>query len=237
MLPFVLLAYLDESYDATTYWIVAVIVDEETVARLGPDLDQVVSDAAAKYGTSSSAELHGHALFHGKDDWERLVLMPRLRVAIYRSVFDTIASHPVTVVFRGVHVPGLNRRYRYPDHPHAVVLAHLLERIDDIAQSRMEYALVIADQVDQADSYRQHLWDLRQAGIQGYSRKLTQIIDTMHFVPSRASRPVQAADMIVYLKRRMHAGQDLDARAIRANDSLWGLIDDQIHPKSGCWYP
>jgi len=232
-----LLAYLDESYDNTTYWIAALVADAASVAALGPDLDEVVKRASDSYGTSSTAELHGHALFHGKDHWESLALMPRARIGIYRDAFRAIASHPVKIVYRGVNIPKLRAKYKYPDHPHAVVLAHLLERIDDLAAESDELALVIADQVDQADAYRKRLWQFQQAAVSGYSRQLERIIDTIHFAPSMASRMVQGADLIVYLLSRMQGRRDLDERAKRANAALWEEVNALVIPTSGCWHP
>jgi hypothetical protein len=51
----------------------------------------------------------------------------------------------------------------------------------------------------------------------------------MHFAPSKASRLVQAADLIAYLHRRIESKTDLDERAKRANHELWGRIRPKIH--------
>jgi hypothetical protein len=203
----VLLAYVDESYDQQMYWIAGLVVPDVVARPLTEDLDKVVHAAAATYaGVVATAELHGHALFHGKDDWVPLSAMARARIGIYRQVFDAIAAHDVRIFIRGVHVRQLKERYRSPDHPHAVVLQHLLERIDEHAASPSvnEFALVIADEVDDAATYRRDLWHFQRHRTPGWrSRQITQIVDTMHFVPSHASRLVQAADLIAYLYRRI----------------------------------
>jgi hypothetical protein len=63
-----------------------------------------------------------------------------------------------------------------------------------------EYALVIADEVDGQAKHRADLSSYRDVGTTGYRhRKLTRIVDTLHFAPSRASRLVQAADVITIL--------------------------------------
>ena len=102
------------------------------------------------------------------------------------------------------HYPRVNRRrleerYFYPDHPHSVVLSHLLERIDELAASEDELALIIADEVDQADPTSKS-WMFQRYSTTGYrARQLTRIIDTLHFAPSTSSRLAQAADLVAFM--------------------------------------
>lgn len=228
---------MDESYNKTYYWIAALVCDGQCMGGLGPALDNVVRWASTTYGTSSTAELHGHALFHGKDDWADLRLMHRVRIAIYTKAFEAIAAYPVQIVIRGVHIPRLHERYSRPDRPHAVVFSHLLERVDGIAETTSDYVLAIADQVNGQEDYQQRLWRFQREQVPGFSRHLTHVVDTIHFAPSKSSRFVQAADMIVYLYTRIHADIEQDDRAKRANHRLLGIISDKIHPRSGLWIP
>lgn len=233
-----LLAYVDESYTATHYWMAALICPEADVVPLTTALDAVVEKAAAAYrGISPRAELHGHRLFHGSDDWELLKPMPRARIGVYNDAFDAIGQSGASIVIRGVHRPGLIRRYAYPSHPHAVVLEHLLERVDEFAADRNEHALVIADEVDQADAYRRNLWFSQKYATSGYrARQLRRIVDTLHFAPSEASRLVQAADLVAFMHTRISSGVETDPRALRANEVLWGRIAGRV-VHSWCWWP
>jgi len=236
----VLLAYVDESYDRQKYWIAALVVPDRVARQLTDDLDDVVRGAAKSYsGIPVDAELHGHALFHGQDDWTALAGMARARIGIYRQVFDAIAAYDVRIMIRGVHVPQLKQRYALPEHPHAVVLQHLLERIDEHAAGPEvdEFALVIADEVDDAAEYRRDLWDFQRRGTVGWrARQITRIVDTMHFVPSHASRLVQAADLVAYLHRRIASGVDRDERAKAANEAIWAKIQRSVC-HNHCWHP
>jgi hypothetical protein len=233
----VLLAYVDESYNAERYWIAALLCPEDVLRPLTEALDAVVDKAATAYGTAPNAELHGHALFHGKDDWSGLSTMPRARIGMYNAAFAAIASFDVEIFIRGVDITGLNRRYLHPEHPHAVVLSHLLERIDERAAAVDQWALVIADEVDGADEHRRNLWRSQRFATRGYrARQLGQIVDTIHFAPSKASRLVQAADLIAYLYGRIQARLDTDPRAQRANAVLWDrLALHLVH--CHCWHP
>ncbi|MEX2269359.1 MAG: hypothetical protein WEA75_11815 [Acidimicrobiia bacterium] len=143
-----LLAYVDESYDDEFYWIAAVICPEEAIIPLTAALDVVVAKAAAAYtGIGSTAELHGHSLFHGKDDWIPLAMMPRARIGVYADALTAISDYDVQILVRGVNCARLQARYYHPDHPHSVVLSHLLERVDEHAERQNALVLAIADEV------------------------------------------------------------------------------------------
>lgn len=233
-----LLAYVDESYTATHYWIAALVCPEDTIAPLGQALDAVVEKAASTYqGISTRAELHGHRLFHGADDWAILKPMPRARIGVYNGALKAIGRSGSSIIIRGVHRKRLINRYTHPHHPHAVVLEHLLERVDEHAAVKNEHALVIADEVDQADQYRRALWFSQKYATSGYrSRQLSRVVDTLHFAPSEASRLVQAADLIAFMHTRITSGVDNDPRAVRANDALWARVAGNV-THSRCWCP
>ncbi|HUP72199.1 MAG TPA: DUF3800 domain-containing protein [Acidimicrobiales bacterium] len=233
-----LLAYVDESYDKTYYWIGGLICPESQAVSLMHQLDEVVADAAMSYrGIGTNAELHGYALLQGKDDWEPIQSMIRARIGVYSAALKAIARHDVTIMLRGVHKPGLDRRYKFPDHPHSVALAHLLERVDELAAARDEWALVIADEVGEESTHRKNLWHFQRCSTGGYrSRQLSRIVDTIHFAPSSASRLVQSADLVTYLHTRIRTDVARDLRAQQANRDLWALIESRVKHQE-CWYP
>jgi hypothetical protein len=225
-----LLAYLDESYDKRRYWIAAVVCPDAEALSLTNGLDEVVRASARKFpGIDPFGELHGHALFHGKDDWSSLAAMPRARIGIYQHAFTEIAKHDVRIIIRGVNVEGLNRRYPNPKPPHSVVLMHLLERIDEHGDSDKNNVIVIADEVAEANTYRKDLWRFQRGMTSGYRpRQLTRVIDTIHFAPSTSSRLLQAADLVAYMWHRIDSRVDQDDRAIKANRDLWMLVGGKV---------
>jgi hypothetical protein len=128
---------------------------------------------------------------------------PRARVGVFDDVVEAVAAQDVRVIARAMDVVGQRARYRASEPPHSVVLQHLLERVDECATRLGDYALVIADEVDGQAEHRAELSSYREVGTTGYRhRRLTRIVDTLHFAPSHASRPVQAADVIAFLYRR-----------------------------------
>jgi hypothetical protein len=106
-----------------------------------------------------------------------------------------------------------------------------MERIDDHARTchPKQRVLLIADEVDGQDGHRRNLWDYRRRGTPGYrSSRLVQIVDTIHFAPSHASRLIQAADLIAYMYRRRKLHHETDQRAADANQRIWSHVSDRI---------
>lgn len=231
----VLLTYLDESYTDRWYWMGALMVPDTVAIPLSTALDEVVLNAAKAYGVNAESELHGYDLFQGRAHWSGLP--PRARVAVYNAAMKAIGAHDVTIILRGVDRHGLAHRYASPKPAHEVVLSHLLERVDGYAAMREELALVIADEVDNPATHRADLSRYRVDGTGGYrSRRLTRIVDTLHFAPSHASRLVQAVDLVTFLYRRMANVTGHDPREAAANEKLWSWVEQRRY-HSWCWSP
>ena len=204
-----LLTYVDESYTTDWFAMAALLVDGPAAVALTDELDRVAANAAKAYGLDARVELHGHEIFHAGGAWAGVPV--RARVGVFDDVIEAVAAQDVRVIVRAMDTVGQRARYHAPDPPHTVVLQHLLERVDECATSLGEYALVIADEVDGQARHRTHLSSYREIGTTGYRRrKLTRIVDTLHFAPSHASRLVQAADVIAFLFRRVFTHQEVD---------------------------
>lgn len=114
---------------------------------------------------------------------------------------------------------------------------HLFEQINKYAATHDDFALVIADEVGEPARHRADLAAYRQDGTWGYrATKLTQIIDTLHFAPSDTSRLLQAADLVVYLHRRMVTHTEPSDKARRANERLWSHVEPKV-VHQWCWHP
>lgn len=235
-----LLAYVDESYNDNFYCMAALLCPDEHAQDLVSALDAAVTHATDDYANvGAEMELHGYELFHGKGNWQALVKIPRARISIYRQTLAAIGALPVHIIVRGVDRRRLAARYPSPVNPHSIVLSHLLERIDEHASKLDRRALVIADEIAPAEQWqcRGDLQLYRRSGTYGYrGHRLTQIVDTLHFAPSNASRLVQAADMVVFLARRILGKEDTDPRAIAANEQLWAYIEPRV-VHCWCWQP
>lgn len=223
----VLLCYVDESFTRDHYYIAALLCPERAALSLDASLDAVVATAAASFpDLRATAELHGYDIFQGKGDWAALAKMPRARIGVYDQALAAIAAHPVRIVVEGIH-PTSRMRVR---DPHSVLMCWILERIDEYADARDELALVIADepgQHDQQSEYRADLGWYRTSGTGGWkSRRITRVVDTLHFAPSESSRLVQASDLVAFLFHRLRTKSETDPRAVRANARLWSHLAD-----------
>jgi hypothetical protein len=231
----VLLAYVDESYTDKWFAMAALLVDGPDAVALTSELDEVAASAAKAYRLDCGVELHGHEIFHAGGAWKDTPV--RARVGVFDDVIEAIAARNVTVIARAMDMVGQRARYPAPDPPHAVVLQHLLERVDECVTNLGEHALVIADEVDGQASHRADLSGYREVGTTGYrSRKLSRIVDTLHFAPSHASRLVQAADVITFLYRRVFTHQETDQRSRKAKLAMWRRLQPRVHHEH-CWFP
>lgn len=235
-----LLGYVDETYNDNFYYMAALLCPDEVALDLAGALDFVVAKASRDYEyIAPDAELHGYELFHGKGNWRALGRMPRALISIYHQTLAAIGGFPVHIIIRGLDRRRLAARYPTHANPHSIVLSHLLERIDEHANRLGCRALVIADEIAPEDQwqYRDDLRFYRQSGTYGYrGHRLTQIIDTIHFAPSKASRLIQAVDMVAFLARRIRCEEDHDPRAIAANARLWEHIEPRV-AHCWCWKP
>ena len=123
--------------------------------------------------------------------------MPRSRIGVYDQALRAIADHDVAVIICGILTQKLHNRYGdRARHPHAIALAHLMERCDGHLEAVDDLGLMIANEPGQADQQPEYRSDLRRYqkfGTLGYRhRRITRIVDTLHFAPSSASRLVQA---------------------------------------------
>lgn len=235
MLRHVLLTYVDESYTSNWFTMAALLVDGPAAAALTEELDRVATAAARAYGLSADLEVHGYEIFQGDGAWSGVPV--RARVGVFDDVIEAVAAQDVTVIARAMDVVGQRARCTTPDPPHTVVLQHLLERVDECVATLGEYALVIADEVDGQAKHRADLSSYREVGTAGYRhRKLTRIVDTLHFAPSHASRLVQAADVITFLYRRVFTHQETDERSRKAKIAMWNRLQPRVRHQL-CWFP
>ncbi len=234
-----LLTYVDESHSAEVYFLGAVLCPATEAISLTEALDEVVAKAVDAYGQiPPETELHGYDIFHAKGDWKHLSGMARARIGVYADALQAIADHDVKIVLTGVDLVGLRQRYgSNHDHPHSITLTHLLERVDEFAKRHDELALIIADECEGQDNYRRELRHYRTTGTWGYkARKITTVVDTMHFASSSASRLLQAVDLVAFLHHRVHIAADNDPRAKKANRRLWSRVESRVvHQR--VWYP
>lgn len=234
----VLLAYVDESYNASYFYLGALIVDASAAKAIDSGLSQLVgeyTDLDRPRPVDRDAELHGYHLFHGVAQWSDLAA--RERVALYSRAFRVIRASGASYVVRGIDIEQQHAVYEDPYPPHEVVLGHLLEEIERFAKRRSRYALVLADDIHSRDRHRTQFRDFRLHGTPGSRKsKLPNLIDTIHFGPSHHSRLLQAVDLITYLYRRRLTQVEPSERAKKTTENVWEIIDPIVVSRR-TWIP
>lgn len=233
-----LFAYVDETSNPVHYRTLALVLEEAHVNELSATLDGVMAQAAQAYaGVARDFELHGHALFHALDDWRVLKEQTRARVAIYRDALQATAEHAAAIYVEGLDRRGFQDRYAEEHDERQTCLLHLLEKVDSYARRRRQNVVVVADEHHTSGVTQRVVRALRQhEPIWGYRGRPGRLIDTVYFVPSAMSRPIQAVDLIGFLHQRVRDQVESDSRAAHANQLLWNLLAG-VTMRERMWQP
>jgi hypothetical protein len=220
----VLISFLDESYTQDRYYIAAFIIESREMALLRA----AVADAAAYaegFGVPPGAELHAHEIMSGKGSWAALRGQHRSAIAIYQRALTNVAGLPGIVCVRGVDIPRLRARYRYPDPPHRIVLQHVLEEVSACGRRQGRQVRVVADELPDQDSHTTEVETYRQLGtIAGRPARLAHIETPITFACSATTPGLQVADLIAYLYRRYDGHVEKDPRTRAEVEKLWQTL-------------
>lgn len=222
-------AYVDESNHGNWVSFGAVVAEPEVVLSLTQSLNGVVDDAFWRYGVPDDTELHGYEIFHGTDGWKKV--SARGRVRVYRAALEAIFDHDITFIVRWCRRDRLSayqsgNTYREVWTPEETAFRFLLQRVNMLARSRRDLAMVIADMRDDREAERERFAHYQRIGTPGtyMSTKLPAILDTVHFVPSHRSRMIQAADMATFIHRRYNTIKETDPRGEKVMEEFKALL-------------
>jgi hypothetical protein len=235
-------AYVDESFNRTYHYVTALLVRDEVVNDTQSALREVVAAAADSYEIADEAELHGYDVFQGENGFAPMKQLVRARIGIYQQTLSILENANVWVICRGVHRVALEARYSNPDHPHRITMTHLIEQIDSFCKTKRgmdDLALIVADEHHETQSaLLRDLVIYQDKGTWGYlAKRITRVVDTIHFVSSRTNALVQGCDMVSFLLfRRIATEQEVDPRAEKAMQRLLGTIEPRVH-HTWCWKP
>lgn len=224
-----MLAFVDESDRGDFRCFAAVVAKDVATKELTDRLNAIVRQASVDYGISATSEIHGHPLFHGKDDWKDVGA--RARAGIHEKVIDAVLDTDVTILLRSVSESRLRRRQERNSYPvrfpaEQVCFQHILQRVNGLAETRQTYALVIADERGDRERHRERFATYQTEGTPGVymHTTLSSLLDTVHFAPSHRSRMLQAADILAFTYRRHQTVAESDPRAQRIMDRMWAKL-------------
>lgn len=218
------LAYIDESYNADSYWFGAILVPEQADAAMQREI-LGIPGRYAEHGIAPDTELHGYPLWSGEDAWG--ALSPRLRVDAMRRTLRTIRRAAADVIF-----VGIDRRQHALDQlnrARAFAVEKLLQCIEQECTTtfRERCLLIFDEETSTSKELFQVVHDRHRATL--LAGNDPQIVERPVIAPSQHTPGIQVADVAVYLRRRQHTiPQEGDPRAQQARDELISSFQDRI---------
>jgi hypothetical protein len=158
-------AYMDESGNTgmklddamqPVHLIAAVLVPEEKVTELHEKVAAIGRTFFSAHCNEPDFELHAAEMFRGEGCFRKCP--PDVRVKAFEAMLALIGSLGLKVIIRGVHKPGLKRRYPTPYHPHDISLKYVIEEVEVFAKKQEEageqrcLVLLIADIIEERAS-------------------------------------------------------------------------------------
>jgi len=229
-----LLAYIDETKSHGHYYMGSLLVAPREAGKISKGLDALMKEIAISHPgiVDPTYEFHGSDMWGGGSFWRKIPEGNRYRQGIYKRAFEVIASVNPQILIQGLNLQRQAERYSYPYPPHETCLKFLLEKTDAHLGTLSVHGLAICDGMNKEEikTHRANFRNLQDFGTGGnQSRLITQLVDTLHFVDSQASRPVQAIDLIIFLYRRRRLHTSMSTSERREVDDLWRIFSGMIH--------
>ncbi|MDO8646306.1 MAG: DUF3800 domain-containing protein [Candidatus Planktophila sp.] len=202
-----LLAYIDESRNADTYFVNTLLVRDVDVIPLGNALNLLRKNIAEEYRLNANIEFHGYDILNGKNEWILLGSDYDAQINIFNKIIDCVLQFNVGIYIKGIGIANFISRYGTDESLlHNAALIWNLEKVQNKAMQNSDIVLVIADEVGaQSSFYRANLRFHQANATFGWDPEiLDRIADTIHFAPSRESSLIQAVDMIAHANVRAH---------------------------------
>ena len=181
--------FVDESYGSDHYYIAGVLTSELELLDLNKRFSKLASLYQERNNLAHTPEFHGHFIMTGRDDWFALEANFGSAIALLNKLTVAISQSGSTIFVEGVDTKKLNKRYKYPNHPHEICFRHLLERVNEylIKNGAIGTACkVVADTVPDQSSYQEQVNDYCRLATPGWrSQKLVCIDPLIDFVDSR----------------------------------------------------
>lgn len=232
-------AYLDESYNDTYYYVGAVVGSKAAWDEVGTQLRRIRDQAVTDYELAPDAELHAVQIMGGRKEWSNLRGRHREAADILARSLEAARDADIKYVFRGVHMHQLRQRYTMPDHPHSVALEHTLQRLEQHARvlGLQEQVRLVADMIDIRSELQSQFTGYQQAGTRSlWSNKLNHLASSIEFQDSRSNWGLQSIDIAVYLYRRACVQKETHPAAARTQKRLMGILKTTT-VQHGTWFP
>ena len=212
--------------------LMAVMVDESKVQPLAERLKEVAWEHLDWY--PGDFEFHGNEVWNGQGHWAGKT--PDELIAAYEAAIGLLTEFDLDLAHASIHKQKLHDKYDggADTNAYRLALQFLLEKIDRYGGTRK---ILVADEAkEQRLKAIRMVADLQDwGGGEVPGRELVNIIDSLHFVESRASPGVQLADMAAFAFQRHRNKWDSHPNAQAAIARIYNVIDTQVRTWRAVW--
>jgi hypothetical protein len=188
------------------HYVGGLLVPEKSWKDIPKGLHRIAVDALGEAAANqANFSFHGAHLFAGKPPWNGIAKADR--IAILEKCLRLIKSSGCRLIYGRCDKVKL-RKYRSPMHPHGVAIWLCYERAAKFANAQDSLLTFIAA------SGTRSLSKVAEETLDGYRddgppfgrpEDLSNVVDTVHFLPSNASPHLQLCDLWLWTTQRFHA--------------------------------
>lgn len=204
------LIYADETGKDLFHY-VAFIFKPEEAKLVEIEMAQLAQKYGPEFRMKSRVEFKGSWIYGSKSSWEILENLDDKKIEIFGGFVEITAKIKPTVIIKTVNRKGLLHRYRRPEKIQSVAFRHLLQEVEQQAQSGNFHYSFFADThsdksqlIDESRSYKMFGTPADYKKV-----KLEKMIDLPPFLESHSSRIIQYVDVMAYLYLKWRVTQSL----------------------------
>jgi hypothetical protein len=218
------------------HWLVAVAVHACALRTVEAEMLSLASRFFGPRAHDPDFEFHGSDLFTGRRECRGI--SPAQRVELYRALAAVIVRLGCGLFVRGVDKAGYRTAAAEAGHaalhPHLPAFRRLAEGIDGWLGCRQPetadplFGLLVADEQREVDRVTVRsfagwrVWGEQKE--EEPHRTIRYLVDTVHYIPSVDSWPLQLADCVAYLRNRY----EKVTRAAKEPDYVMSPADREI---------
>ena len=173
--------------------------------------DELIPLVPAFLGKRGRFELHAADILTGSGAFF-CVDEPTRRTAI-NDALTVLERNKIPFLAARLDKRRHHERYTVPHPAIDVTMVCFTEALDDVATKRNQRALIISDKVTKPEDMKAKLASYQESGTPYMlGRKITHVIDSIHFVDSVESPLTQLADICTYLLSHDQRGTGLHTK-------------------------
>ncbi len=222
------------------HFLAALSVDEKYIMGAQSAIKNIASHYFPNIFNEDKFEFHGTELRKGVGYFKGIKPDTRIQIAI--ELMKILAEYKIDVFTIGIN----KEKYYSNVHPHQAAFVLLVERLNPYLKKSKQLGLMVCD--ENHDIEQPIINDLSR--FQEYSTnfgyksvKVTEIVDSVHFVKSHNNPIIQLADMVAYfinrhklMSKKNNASKFTESlKEVNANKAeyadmeLYKIIDASIH--------